>query len=156
MQSELPNILTVHYDGSPKTVFRQSLVKWTGDDRIKEVVASCYTDETSFKNDDLILKLWDEMEYDFCSLVNSKPEYLRAVADLHEVKEDGLPALRHEGRATTADGWQILVIEDIGYYKPKKSRVRIGVIWATHLETDQNIPAGAVQQFERELEAAQG
>jgi hypothetical protein len=145
---------------SPQADYSFELIKWSSDDRLKEIIVSCYTDETGFNSEELNEKFWQEMERDFCSLVNGREEYKRAVLDLHEVKENDRPVLRHEGRATTVDGWQILVIEDVGHYKPQyekpeKNWMRVGVIWATHLETEENIPPSAVQEFNRQLEAAQ-
>jgi hypothetical protein len=136
--------------------FGAELVKWAGGDRIKQVIFSCYTDENGFKSDDSRLRFWEEMEQDFCSLFNASQDLSRAIDDLHEVKEGDLPVLRHEGRATTADGWQIQVIEQVNYYKPKykkeeKHWVRVGVIWATHLESEENVPASALEAFDEQM-----
>ena len=145
--------------GTSDADFSVELVKWTNGDRIKEVVVSCYTDEVGFRDKDVRLAFWGEMQDVFCSLVSARQDYLRAASSLEPVKEDGARILRHEGRATTADGWQILVIEDVGYYKPQyenpeKNWVRVGLIWATHLETDESIPVEAIQEFNQQLEAA--
>ncbi|MCH2114024.1 MAG: hypothetical protein MK171_03810 [Pirellulales bacterium] len=155
--------------------FSVELVKWVNGDRIKEVVVSCHTDEAGFRDKDARLAFWGEMQHDFCSLVSAREDYLRAASSLEPVEEDGAHILRHEGCATTADGWQILVIEDVGPYKPQyenpykpqyenpdkpqyenpeKNWVRVGSIWATHLETDESIPAEAIRKINQQLESA--
>jgi hypothetical protein len=140
---------------TPDAEFSVQLIKWAGDSRIKDVVFSCNTNEQVFKDDDARLDLWYDMEADLYALVDAIRDYPRAVSDLHEVKEGGLPVTRHEGRSTTPDGWQIKVIEDVAHYKPQykqaeKNWVRLGMIWVTHLATHENMPAQAEEVFDDE------
>jgi len=132
----------------PDATFGVEVAKWSGGDRIKDVTFFCYTDENGFKSDRS--PFWAKMKRDFQSLFNASEDLSRAVSDLHEMT-DG-PVLRQEGRATTADGWKIQVVEDVGFYKPtyekeEKHGMRVGLIMATHLETNENIPLSAVQAY---------
>ena len=134
--------------------FSVEIVRWSGDQRIKELCFSCRTNEAAFNSKESRRKLWDELDRDVCALVNARVDYLRALADMKEVNDNGLP--RHEGRATTSDGWQLHAIEYVGYYKPqvhgKPNDLAMARIMVTHLETEEEMSASAIFELNKLLE----
>ena len=136
---------------TPTANYTATLGTWSGQNRLKELTFDCRTNEAGFKAKGK--EFWIEMQRDVYAMIGDREDYGRAVDDLHPIEEGkDDPVLRHEGQATTADGWQIKVIEDVRHYipqfaKPEVFRMRVGMISMTHVETDRNIPAAAVREF---------
>jgi phage FluMu protein Com len=151
-ENALGEDIVVYKREGVNATFSAVLTKWHGQDRIQEISFSCYTDGDGFKSD--TREWWDEMKQDCYALVNCREDYHRAVGDLHPIEEKDMPVLRHEGEATTADGWRIKIIEDVRTYKPQyknpdKYWARVGDIIVTHLDTQNHIPASALQDYNR-------
>ena len=89
-------------------------------------------------------------------MVRGREDYLRAWATMQKAKDDGLP--RYEGEATTAEGWQFLVIEFVGYYKLGVKGgiddLPMATVMVTHMATDETIPPRALIEFNRQMQEA--
>jgi hypothetical protein len=131
--------------------YTAEIVRWSGDQRLLTLAFSCRTDFATFDSADARERLWDQLDADVCAMISGKADYVRAVADMKKVDGDGLP--RFEGRATTAEGWQVHVVEFVGRTRLGES-VPMAHVLLSHLETEEDIPASAVLEFNRQLENA--
>ena len=136
--------------------FGAEIVRWSGGQRIVSLIFSCRTNEEAFNSEQSRDRLWDQLESDVCAMVNARQDYLRALAGMKKVNDSGLP--RYEGRATTSGGWQLHVIEYVGYGKlqvrGEADDLAMALIEVNHLETAEQIPASAILEFNRQFENA--
>ena len=89
------------------------------------------------------------MKHDLYAMMDCSADYHRAVADLNPGRGRDWPS-PSPGRPSYARlmAGRYLIIEDVRQNKPQykdpdKFWVRVGVVWATHLDTQNNIPASA-------------
>ena len=141
--------LVLYHRKFGSAVLSAELARWSGTKHVSRIAFYYYTNEASFNSEDERQKIWNAVEQDLFALVNCKAEYLRAVNSSQTMNGS---AARYEGRATTEDGWQIRITEHTGYHKNALDEIMLGAIEATHLETDENIPAAAVNEFNQRLE----
>jgi hypothetical protein len=141
---------------TPEAAYSVEIVRWSGDPRLKSLIFHCRTNEAAFNSKESRRKLWTRIDADVCGIVNGRQDYLRALADMKEANGTGIS--RFEGRATTAEGWQIHAIEYVAYYKREagetESKIPMAMIVLTHLEIEEDMPASALLDFNRQLEDA--
>lgn len=121
------------------------LMSWTGDSKVMGFTMSCRTDVAGFNSNEVRQGLWNRLESDFLELVDAGNDYQRAMDNMKKAEGDGVP--RYEGRATTADGWQIEVIEYSGHYKNETKDIGVGMIMARHLATEEAVPDNAINEW---------
>lgn len=150
--------IVTYSKSTSEAAYSVNIMLWSGDQRLRYVIFSCGTNEPVSSKESRRL-IWDTIDADVGAVINRRQDYLRAVADMKEVKGEGLGLTRFEGRATTAEGGQILVIEYAEYYKilvgGKDNKIPFAMVELTYLATQEDAAAAsAVSEFNRQMEEA--
>lgn len=133
-----------------------TIVRWAGDSRIKNLIFDCRTSEALRNSTGSYERLWDRIDADVIAMIGDGDYYRRAIADSKEADGDGLP--RHEGRATTADGWQIQVVAYLGYIKnpgpDANNKLPFAIVDVRNVQIDEDIPQSAIREHDRQVKEA--
>lgn len=135
---------------TPDAIFKVSIVRWEDDQRIKDVFFHCQTNSAAFDTE-ARKKILLQLDKDVCALIDGRDDYFRAQRDSQKIEDNGLA--RFEGRATTAEGWQIDFTEYTGYYVRDKgetgSKLTLAQVALSHIATKEDMTSAAIIEFNR-------
>lgn len=133
--------------------YTAEIVRYSGAQRPYLIALHCDTDRSTIDSVEARQQMWGELNADVCTLVNDS-DYQRALAEMRKAGKATPPC---EGRATSAQGWQIRTLDFSGYVTTDET-VPLAKVMLFNLEAQEDIPMSAIleyQQFERQFQRAQ-
>jgi predicted RNase H-like HicB family nuclease len=133
--------------------YMAEIVRYSGAQRPYLIALQCATDGSTIDSAEARKEMWAELNADVCTLVNES-DYHRALA---EMKKAGNATPPFEGRATSAQGWQIHTLDFAGCVTTGET-VPLAKVMLFNLEAQEDIPISAIreyQQFEQQFQRAQ-